>query len=305
MKRLVGYDLDEYMQKNPGASAGSYFGNGEKSQIKVNRMHHSTVSIDDDSLSFSEARSEAAETAKNAGYEAFGMIPHHYRITDEAKSELHEMYDVSTEGGFWKALIENHKSDWFEFVEEGLHFHVIGSVGKKFTEDSWMKNGKEVGGENVVVEHIRDLPKVEDLNTAWEYVMSHATPPEGRHYATWYGGISYQKFSPEDLSAISMEVMEDVISIDEDKEEKECHACENEEIEPIWEAQSFINQTSESIRFRTSLDIAIEATLGENDPPTTHADLFEYLELEEALEDTEQMNLEGESATEDMRWIEP
>jgi len=308
VKRLIGYDLYRYKIEEIGASARAYFIDGEDSPTQKFRYYHSQVSIDDDTLTFSEARSEAAEKAREAGYDAFGMIPHHYRIPDEKKEELLEMYDINTRGGYWRALIENHRSDWRDFVEEGLHFHVIGSVGRKGSRK--MKDGGEVSGgsDRVIVEHLRELETVGDVAASWSYVMSHATPPENTHYATWYGSISYQKFTPDDLTETTMSVFEEVLDHDGDDDGeddgRECHACGSNEIEPIWQAQTFLNtlSASDTVRFRTPLDIAIEATLGENDPPTERDELMDYLWLTEKLDDTNQMNLAGEDATEDLRW---
>jgi hypothetical protein len=298
-----------WFDNNPGAASSAYFnadgdGNGWDQQLRYNRMHHTAISIADDSLTFKEQRSKAAELAKSAGYEAFALVPHHYRIPDEKKAELREMYDVSSEGGFWLALIENHRSDWYEYVTEELHWHVVGAVGKKFTETARLESGGDLGAEDDVVKHIRDLPEISDVAASFAYIMTHATPENGRHYVTWYGEISYQKFSPEeDLAAVTFDVLEEKLGYDdtETETEKECHACGSDEINPIWDAPSFLRQVKD-VRFHTSLSIAIECTIGDNDPPPDRADLFEYLELTEQLEDTQQINLDGDDATEDLRW---
>jgi hypothetical protein len=299
-----------WFDENPGAASSAYFAeqNAWDQNHRYNRMHHSMVEIDDKSLSFSEQRSKAAEIAREAGYEAFGVMPHHYRIPDDVEAVLREKYDISSKGGFWKALINHHRDDWFEYVsfDDGneLHWHIVGAAGQKFTDESEFKGGHEVGDDGDVLEHIRDLPTPGDVAAAFSYVMTHATPPEGRHFCTWYGEISYQKFSPEeDLAAVTFDVLEEKLGYDDtDTEtEKECHACGSDEINPIWDAPAFLRQVK-NVRFHTSLSIAIECTIGENDPPPDRADLFDYLELTEQLEDTHQMNLDGDDATEDLRW---
>ncbi len=278
-KRLVGYDLFHWKAKNQGASNEAY------EDLEEFRFVHSVVSFKDldSDESYEDVRERAKDLCKEAGYVGFILVPHHYRLDDDIKDEL-RAEGYNNEGGFWKAVIDDELDlgGWCEYVVAGLHFHVIGFSGRRWSGDERLEEGQDVGLESDLFRRVRDLRGVEDVKRVLMYVSTHATPEStesgSKHWSSYSGELAYNKFSTEwsdklDKSLTSTEnsYLDKLFnrSFDEDLEDEreECDNCGCSRFLDIWKANEYLKHVSD-VEFRDELERAFELAIGEvKDPP--------------------------------------
>ena len=265
-KRIVGYDMHTYLERNTGVSAASYGQRGgDKFAFEEKRVVHATVSFkEEDCLDreYSQIRSEAAELASEAGFNGFMLIPHHFRLSDEGINRLASEHDIEGKpsSGWWSLVIEEHPDEWREYTHAGLHFHVIGVTGDRWSGNEKLKEGQNVGGEEHLFKRIRDLDTLSDLKATVSYVLSHATPPEDSHVSTWYGDLAYNQFSPDSLSRVQHDRLCWLFEHDRagDDEDTECPACGSTCSKPIHRAKELLRRRGTQIEYREELSVAYD-----------------------------------------------
>lgn len=243
---------------------------------------------------FYEARTHAVELALEHGIRGGLVVPHGWRVTDDAKDAFHE---EDPEGGIWRWIREN-ETHWRSQVKWSPHFHVIGlsaDVAESSPEDDdgWVvKNIKRGESHSLEPFHLTRDEGYEDMARTVRYLLSHATFQEDttRQVMTWFGELHSTNFCPDPeaakerktepeygpLSAGSWETIQrkaeeivgGVSDVEEDgaggEDEELCDVdgCDGH-VHPIWDVPAFVEQRGDNltveamVRLRTAFDWAI------------------------------------------------
>lgn len=147
---------------------------------------------------FYDGRSRAADIAREKGFRGFAVVPHPWRVTDEAKRAYRlEEPDV----GLWVWLRNNlSESELREMIYWSPHYHIIGATTAE------MEPGDE--SDEWLYEFIRsfdsydsphDTESHEEVYGAFRYLLSHTGFPEEstKQAITWYGDMANAVFVEE------------------------------------------------------------------------------------------------------------
>jgi Zn-finger nucleic acid-binding protein len=167
-----------------------------------------------------QGRKKAAEIAEEKGFVGFLVVPHPFRVTDEAR-ELYNQEDP--EYGIWVWLRDD-VEEMEEYIYWSPHYHIIGITSADMEpakeSDDWAYHFKRSLERYTGV---RDQESHDDLYGLCRYLLSHTGYPEGssKQAVTWYGKLSnsvfveeateeYQHEKPSDgiLSALEREIEE-------------------------------------------------------------------------------------------------
>jgi hypothetical protein len=151
---------------------------------------------------FYKGRAKAAEMAKDKGFRGFAVIPHPWRVKDEAKQEWKEKVERDGDGepviGVWVWLRN-------EFEEEQLkkriywspHYHIVGLTTPDMEpgdeSDEWVYEFIRSFG---AYENKHDSESHEEVYGTFRYLLSHTGFPEGstKQAITWYGDLANAVF---------------------------------------------------------------------------------------------------------------
>jgi hypothetical protein len=167
---------------------------------------HAVVSPPDGTIrnerEFYQGRKQAAEIAEEKGFRGFAVVPHPWRVKDEAKQEWREKVERDGDGepviGVWVWLRN-------EFEEEQLktriywspHYHIIGVTTANMEpgedSDEWVY---EFLRSLTSYNGIRDEESHNDVYGAFRYLLSHTGQPAGssKQSVTWYGDLANSVF---------------------------------------------------------------------------------------------------------------
>ena len=151
---------------------------------------------------FYEGRTRAAEIAEAKGFRGFAVIPHPWRVTDEAKAEWRRTVARDSDGnpkiGVWVWLRQNYDGAGLkQRIYWSPHYHIIGMTspgmepGKE--SDEWnyefIRTFGEYGGK-------RDKESHSEVYGAFRYLYSHTGFPAGssKQATTWYGDLANSVF---------------------------------------------------------------------------------------------------------------
>lgn len=135
--------------------------------------------------------------AKLAGFTAGTPIVHQFRIKPQYRDQMQDKaraINYEIDGSQQQRHHENRytvipKENWQHYVDFSPHVHVIGYGFLKNTEDFYNETGvvyrMHKGG--------KQMQTKDDVKRAIYYLLSHASPIEGRHIITYFGGVSYNK----------------------------------------------------------------------------------------------------------------
>ncbi len=185
---------------------------------------------------FDQAKSKAADMAKEKGMRGFAVIPHPYRMTEEAKQQYRA---TDVDYGIWVWWREDMGSD-MDLVYWSPHFHIIGFTTQNMDEgsgsDGWVYHFVRSFGR---FEGIHDLESHGEVYGVFRYLLSHAGWPEEskKDAITWHGDLAnsifvknateeYQHQKPSEgvRSALRREIEEAVGVTSEDDEGDESGA---------------------------------------------------------------------------------
>lgn len=251
---------------------------------------------------FYDARKRAVSLAKEHGVRGGLVVPHGFRVTDDAKAAFRE---EDPEGGIWRWIREN-ETHWRSQTYWSPHFHVVGLSEDVVPsdpdgDDGWIvKNVKRGGSHSLEPFHLAQDDGYEDMARVVRYLLSHATFQEGesRQVVTWFGELHSTNFCPDPEAAeerkteptygplsagvwdtIQRKAEEIVGGAGEESGdgalEDEAEKCEHEgcdgHVHPIWEAPTYIEQreshltTEAMVRLRVAFDWAVGDV--EEEPP--------------------------------------
>lgn len=195
---------------------------------------HSVVSPPEGSVmnerQFYKYKSRAADIAEEKGFRGFAVIPHPYRLTDDAK-RLYRAVDP--EYGIW-AWWRNDMDENRDLIKWSPHFHIIGmttpDMDAAADSDDYVYNFIRSFGR---FDGVRDEDSHREVYGAFRYLLSHTGWPEdsNRQAVTWHGCLAnsvfvedateewqYQKPSEGVRSALEREI-EDAVGVTTDDEE--------------------------------------------------------------------------------------
>lgn len=256
--------------------------------VIVSPAEGSVVSIED----FYRARRKAIDRAKEHGVRGGLIVPHGYRVTDDAKAEFRALldageWDLEADGGIWRWVRENRR-DWRDQTYWSPHFHVLGLAVDVDAGDGaggWVvKNVKRGDRHSLKPFRLTDESGYEDMAAAARYLLSHATyeADGSRQVVTWFGALHATNFDPEEaLSAGAWEAIkrtaEEVVGGRADRgdgaDSEEPETCPVDGCEgvlhPIWEAGEFLTVRGEDLPRSNehTLARAHEWACGDREPP--------------------------------------
>ena len=258
---------------------------------------HAVVSVPEGEVmnerQFYQGRKKAAEIAEEKGFRGFSVVPHPYRMTDEAK----RMYRAADpEYGIWSWWRHDLEADR-DLIKWSPHYHIIGVTTPDMDEgtddDDWfyafIRSFSRLDG-------IRDTDSHEDLYGGFRYLMSHTGWPPGtnRDAVTWYGELAnnmfvenasqeWQREKPSEgvLSALEREV-ESIAGVitDDDKDgegaavddetddmgECPCEDCDGLLID-VFDVRTYLRYNDPPPGVADRMIAAYEWRMGERQPP--------------------------------------
>lgn len=203
-------------------------------------------------VEFEQAKKEAYALAREKGIRGGVMIPHGYRITDEAK-EIYRMLKAEGEIGdigIWR-WVREHDRDWRDLTYWSPHFHIIGignEIGASDPEgdDGWVFSRLS----NLPRFQLNDAETYEPMFRLASYLLSHGTfePDAGKQMVRWFGELANSQFVADDelaeweRSVIARNVEEVAgYSVGEDDGKRECDVdgCHGG-LAPVWSASEYL-----------------------------------------------------------------
>lgn len=250
------------------------------------RLTHTVVSPPPGSIKtltqYERAKKRAYEIAKEKGIRGGALIPHGWRVRDEAKRLYRESVEagvVESDVGIWQWVREQ-KRDWRTLTYWSPHFHVLG-VGAEVGESDPAGDDGWVFSRIASFSRFRisDPDSYEGMFRASSYLLSHVAfeSDAGKQTVRWFGELANNQFSLEaDLSEWERSVIErnveKVSGYGEDGDGK--RECGVEECEgglaPIWSAASHLADPvwCEEIGDQEAILVAaFEWSIGEVVPP--------------------------------------
>lgn len=160
---------------------------------------------------FYDAQRDAYALAKEKGVRGGVLVPHRWRLTQDAKERFREAQDAGFSGGAWKWVRES-DTHWRDLTYFSPHFHIFGlarDVGENSPDedDGW------------VFKRIRSFDSFQlhqdagyqDMAGGALYLLSHASfqRDERKQVVRWFGSMAPAAFSPEEeLSEGALAVVE-------------------------------------------------------------------------------------------------
>ena len=203
-------------------------------------------------VEFEQAKKKTYEIAREKGIRGGVVIPHGWRIRDEAK-ELYRMLKAEKEIGdigIWR-WVREHDRDWRSLTHWSPHFHIIG-VGNEIGESD------PEGDEGWIFSRLSNLSRfrVTDVETykpmfrVASYLLSHGAyePDQGRQMVRWFGKLANNQFSAEEQlaewerNAIDRNVEKVAgYSVDGEGGKRECDVdgCHGG-LAPVWSASQYL-----------------------------------------------------------------
>lgn len=151
---------------------------------------------------FYDGRAKAAEIAEEKGFRGFAVIPHPWRVADDAKEEWRRTVARDGDGnpkvGVWVWLRQNHNEAGLKRrIYWSPHYHVIGATGADMEpgdeSDEWLyefiRSFDRYGGSMDKASH-------SDVYGAFRYLYSHTgfRPGSSKQATTWYGDLANNVF---------------------------------------------------------------------------------------------------------------
>lgn len=248
---------------------------------------------------FYEGRKRAAEIAEKKGFRGFAIVPHPWRVTEDAKDEYERSAPRDSDGnpliGTWVWLRKMFDGAGLrERIYWSPHYHVIGATSAE------MEPGTEsdVWNYNFIrsfdsYDGIRDRSSHEDVYGAFRYLMSHTGFSEGstKQAVTWYGDLAnsvfvdeasaewqVQKPSEGVRSALEREI-EDVAGVAEDDDEDGGEVDEGDEVGDcpcddcggvlidVFDIRMYLDHNEPPPDVTRRMQIAYEWRMGDRLPP--------------------------------------
>lgn len=220
------------------------------------RATHSVVSPPEGSIQtlneWEQAKRRAYEIAREKGIRGGAMIPHGWRIIDEAKEVFRALKSEGEIGdiGIWR-WVREHERDWRSLTYWSPHFHIIGvgyDIGQSDPDgdDGWVFSRLS----NLQKFRHNDAETYEPMFRLASYLLSHGTyePEAGRQMIRWFGELANNQFSLEaELEEWEQSVIERNVekvagySVDRDDGKRECdvEGCTGG-LAPIWSASEYL-----------------------------------------------------------------
>jgi hypothetical protein len=147
---------------------------------------------------FYDGRSRAADIAREKGFRGFAVIPHPWRVREEAK-RAYRIEDPDV--GLWVWLRrELPESKLREMIYWSPHYHVVGATTAEMEpgdeSDEWLYEFIRSFGR---YESKHDTESHEEVYGAFRYLLSHTGFPEEstKQSVTWYGDLANAVFVEE------------------------------------------------------------------------------------------------------------
>lgn len=251
------------------------------------RLTHSVVSPPPGSIKtltqFERGKQRAYEMAKKKGIRGGVLIPHGWRVRDEAKELYRESIEaglVEESIGLWQ-WVRGQERDWRSLTYWSPHFHVLG-VGAEVGESDPEADGGWVFSRLGSFGRFRlsDPDTYEGMFRASSYLLSHVAfeSENGRQSVRWFGSIANNQFSLEsDLADWEESVIQRNVEKvsgyggEEGEGERECEVegCRGN-LAPVWSAGAYLADPTwcEEIGNQESVLVAaFEWCIGEVVPP--------------------------------------
>ena len=247
---------------------------------------------------------EAYALAQEKGIDGGVAFAHGWRVKDEVKEVYRELTsaDVITEGGIWK-FVREHTKDWRVLTYWSPHYHILGlgaEIGenKPGEQDGWVfKRISHKGDSSFPEFNLYDETTYEPMFGAAMYLLSHVgfQADEQKQVVRWFGSVSYNQFSIEDLEDWEESVIQRNVEgiggygLDDDDGSSSERTCEVEECDGglvrIWDAGRYLSDPDwcQSIGRdqERRLATAFELAIGDVKPPPG----MKYPENKEHLEE--------------------
>ena len=232
----------------------------------------------------------AYELAKEVGIRGGVLIPHGYRLTEDA---ILEFRTLDFDGGAWQWVREC-STHWRDLVRWSPHCHIMGLARSVEPDDVAHPDGwiieriNRQGGRSAFAPfRLSQDEGYEDMIRCARYLLSHATYEigAGKQVVRWFGSLAPASFSPEqELSGGALDTIErkseeltgaDPSRSDATSEEDESDTCERDgcggELHPIWNAGTALMEKSFCERIgreqERRLLAAFEWAINERKPP--------------------------------------
>jgi hypothetical protein len=234
-------------------------------------------------VDWERAKKRAYDLAKEKGIRGGVLIPHGWRVTEEAKETWRELHDAGlVEHGIWK-WIREHDRDWRSLTYWSPHFHILGLGADVGANDP-------DGDDGWVWTRIDSFPRfrIEDPETykpmlkAASYLLSHVgfETESGKQAIRWFGELANNQFSLEQLAdweqSVIVRTVEEISNETDEKgegpaaDECDCEDCAGT-LSPIYEAGVALCDPSWCERIgrdaERRLSRAFEWAIGEIHPP--------------------------------------
>lgn len=212
-------------------------------------------------------RTKAVEKAREHGVRGGLVVPHPWRVTDEAKAAFQDARDDGldcAQSGVWRFVREN-SEPWRSQVVFAPHYHVVGlsrDVKAGDGSEGWVvKNIERNGSHALEPFYIRNEDGYEDMAATVRYLLSHAgfEKDGNRQAVTWFGSLHGTNFDPEAALTVTawdriQRTAEEVAGIDRDdpgeggEDDEPCpvEGCPGE-VYPIGAFSEFSKQHSGSL----------------------------------------------------------
>lgn len=256
-RRLCRECWETWRGKRASAVTRRFAGARRAADGREKRGTHSVVSPPQGSIKtlvdWEQAKAKAYEIAKEKGIRGGAMIPHGYRIRDEAK-EIYRMLKAEGEIGdigIWR-WVREHDRDWRTLTYWSPHFHIIGvgyDIGQSDPEndDGWVFSRLS----NLPRFQLNDPDTYESMFRLASYLLSHGTyePDAGRQMIRWFGELANNQFSLEaELEEWERSVIERNVekvagySVERDDGKRECErdGCTGG-LAPVWSAFDYLS----------------------------------------------------------------
>ena len=247
-----------------------------------------------------KAKKRAYALAKEHGVRGGLLIPHGWRVREEAKQLYRELKGAGEIGdmGIW-AWVRDRPEDWRTLTYWSPHFHILGlardvEASTPEEDDGWIV--KRV--DSFPRFNLTDKETYRPMFRATAYLLSHAgiEPDEGKQAVRWFGSLSPgrhgisldEELADWEQSAIERNV-EDLGVPGAAEEAATCNeeGCEGS-LAPVWSAGSALADPSwcEQIGRETEAELAaaFEWAIGEVMPPPGARFPSTARECEEAFE---------------------
>jgi hypothetical protein len=234
--------------------------------------------------------SKAADIAKEKGFRGCSVVPHPFRVTEEAQEE-YEREDPDV--GVW-VWLRREKEDWSQHVYWSPHYHIVGLTSPDMDPAEEDDDGAVYHWKRSVepMESLGDLDSHEDLYGLYRYLLSHTGYPSDstKQVVRWYGALAnnmfvedasqeWQQEKPpererERLEEKVREVAESykddesggVGDAEEDIERCRVDGCEGEMIQ-VFDVPMYLETRDPPKEVRRRMLVARDWRLGNIDPP--------------------------------------